>query len=119
MSLQHGNLLRPVLSVYSQVISQIVHTQSVNISVDIIQSEANSRVMADRLTEIDRKDLPVLRDLYNPGSSRSYTAYVTIDTYIRWFQQDPNIKHLKIYCLNGDFSRGTFVVTVNYIHGIY
>lgn len=71
--------------------------------------------MIDQLIKIDRKDLPLLRDLYKPGGLRSYTAYVTIDTYIRWIEQDPNIKYLTFYCLNGDLSHGTFVVTVSII----
>lgn len=71
--------------------------------------------MEDKLTEIDRKNLPLLRDLYKPNGNKSYTAFVTIDTYIRWLQQNPNIKNLKFYCLNDDFSRGTFVVTVSTI----
>lgn len=67
----------------------------------------------DQLTEIDRKDLPLLKNLYHlDGPTRCYATYTTIDTYIRWFQQDPIIKHIKFFCLNGDFSRGTFVFTV-------
>lgn len=69
--------------------------------------------MSDQLTEIDRNDLLVLRDLYKPDGSKNYIAYVTIDTYIHWFQQDPNVEHVKFYCLNGDFSHGTFVVIVS------
>lgn len=69
--------------------------------------------MQDQLKVIEKKDLPLLRDLYKPGGTRSYTAYVTIDTYIRWFQQDPDITNVEFYCLNGDISHGTFVVTVS------
>lgn len=66
----------------------------------------------DQLTEINRRDLPLLRNLYEPDGS---IAYTTIDTYIQWIQQDPHIEHLHFYCLNDDFSRGTFVVTVSAI----
>lgn len=69
----------------------------------------------DKLTEIDRKDLPLLKGLYTPDGSKCYTTYTAIDTYIRWFEQDPNVKHIKFFCLNGDFSHGTFVVTVKFI----
>ncbi|XP_055298652.1 uncharacterized protein LOC129566591 isoform X3 [Sitodiplosis mosellana] len=65
----------------------------------------------DQLTEIDRDDLPLLKSLYTPDGSKCYVTYTTIDTYIRWFQTDPNIKHIQFFCLNGDLSRGTFVVT--------
>lgn len=72
--------------------------------------------MADKLTEIDRKDLLLLRELYKPDGVKSYISYITIDTYIRWLQQDPNIKYLTFYCLNGDLSQGTFVVLVSAIN---
>lgn len=68
--------------------------------------------MTDRLVEVDRKDLPKLKELYTPDGSKSYIAYTTIDNYIRWFEQNPNVKHINIFCLNGNFDDGTFVVTV-------
>lgn len=68
--------------------------------------------MVDKLTEIDRKDLLLLKTLYIPDGSKNYTAFTTIDNYIRWFEQDPNVKHIKFFCLNDDFTDGTFVVTV-------
>lgn len=70
--------------------------------------------MANRLVEIERKDWPKLRDLYQADGIRSYIAFTTIQNYICWFEQDPHIKHVKFYCLNGDFSDGTFVVTVSF-----
>lgn len=72
--------------------------------------------MTDQLVEIERKDWPKLKNLYTPDGSRSYIAYTTIDNYIRWFEQDPNVKDIKFLCLNGDFSDGTFVVTVGTFH---
>lgn len=71
--------------------------------------------MTDRLVEIQRKDLSVLCDLYIQSGTKNYISYTTIDNYIRWFQQDPNVKHIKVFCLNGDFSDGTFVITVSMI----
>lgn len=70
--------------------------------------------MSYELTEIDRKQLPLLRNLYADNASTNYISYVTVDTYIRWFEQDPDVKQIKFFCLNGDLSRGTFVVTVKY-----
>lgn len=68
--------------------------------------------MCDQLTEINRDDLPKLRDLYSPDTRRSYNAYVALDTYIKWLERDSNVTHLKIYCLNGDYSHGSFVSIV-------
>lgn len=67
----------------------------------------------DQLTEIDRNELPLLKKLYTPDGKRSYTGYTTIETYIQWFEKDPSLSDVKFYALNGDFSRGTFVVTVS------
>lgn len=73
--------------------------------------------MTDRLTEIAIADLPKLRDLYKPeaGVRKSYTAFTTIENYIDWCQQDPNLEHVTFYCLNDDFSDGTFIWTVSRI----
>lgn len=70
-------------------------------------------IMADRLVEIGANDLQNLKNLYKSDGSKSYIAYMTIDNYLQWFQQDPNIKHVRIFCLNGDYSDGTFVITVS------
>lgn len=68
--------------------------------------------MTDQLVEIQQKDLSFLCNLYIQNGQKSYISYMTIDNYIRWFKLDPNVKHIHIYCLNGDFSDGTFVITV-------
>lgn len=72
--------------------------------------------MGDHLTEINRAELPRLRDLYSKPSSvyKSDIAYITIDSYIRCFQKYPNTENITFYCLNSDFSHGTFVVTVSH-----
>lgn len=67
----------------------------------------------DRRVEIARKDWPKLRDLYTPEKSRSYMAYTALENYIHWVTVDPNVKHVNIYSLNGDFSDGTFAIIVN------
>lgn len=69
--------------------------------------------MIDNLTEIDRQDLPFLQALYTRDRPENYITFMTIDNYIRWFKQDPDVKNIKFFCLNGDFSDGTFVVTVS------
>lgn len=67
--------------------------------------------MEDKLTEINKNELQHLLNLYTT-SNKSEVGRVTIETYIRWHQQDPNLDDLKFFCLNGDFSSGTFVVIV-------
>lgn len=75
--------------------------------------------IADCLVEIQHKNLPILREMYNSPGGKTHTAYTTIDNYIRWIEQGPEeTKHIKFLCLNGDFSDGTFVVTVS-IHKSY
>lgn len=70
--------------------------------------------MTDQLVEIQFKDLENLKNLYIPDGLKCYIAYATICNYISWLQQDPNeSKFIHFYCLNGDFSDGTFVVTVS------
>lgn len=68
--------------------------------------------MTDYLVEIETKYLPDLKQLYSSSDTKSYIAFTAIDQYIRCFEQDPSVKHIKIFCLNGDFSDGTFAVTV-------
>lgn len=71
---------------------------------------------ADRLVEIPVEDLSTLRNLYKSSEidSRTHIAYESIDVYMRWLEQDPNAStYIKFYCLNGDFSDGTFIVIVS------
>lgn len=69
--------------------------------------------MSNSLVEIGRKEWSTLLDLYKPDGIEYNISYTTIYNYIRWFEQNPNIQHVKFYCLNGDFSDGTFVITVS------
>lgn len=70
--------------------------------------------MSDRLVQIQNNDLANLKKLYTPNDSKGCSiAYMAIENYIRWLEQDPEEKrNIKFFCLNGDFSDGTFVVTV-------
>lgn len=74
-------------------------------------------VAVDHLVEIQQKDLSTLKDMYaSKDGSRTHIAYATIDTYIRWLKKDPKASaYIKFYCLNGDFSDGTFIVIVSII----
>lgn len=70
--------------------------------------------VADLLVEMTRKDLKILKKLYAlNGTPQNYVSYTTIDNYIRWFERDSHLKHIKIYCFNGNFSDGTFVIIVS------
>lgn len=69
--------------------------------------------MMDRLVEIEPMNLQNLKNLYTSDDKERCIAYMTIDNYQRWFNQDSNLKHVKILTLNGDFSDGTFVITVS------
>lgn len=74
-------------------------------------------VVADRLVEIPQKDLSTLKNLYKPkDGERTHIAYAAIDIHIRWLEQDPEANtYIKFYCLNGDFSDGTFFVNVSIV----
>lgn len=73
-------------------------------------------VIGDSLVEIPFEDILRLQDLYrsSKNGTRTHIAYESIDVYIRWLKQDPNAHtYIKFYCLNGDFSDGTFIVIVS------
>lgn len=69
----------------------------------------------DRLMEIPSKDLPTLKNMYKPiDGERTQIAYEAIDVHMRILEQDPSANSfIKFYCLNGDFSDGTFIVMVS------
>lgn len=71
--------------------------------------------MEDRLTEISIDGLKRLRAFYTQDGIHNYTTFVTIDTYLRWNEQDPRSKdeNIKFFCLNDDISGGTFLVIVS------
>lgn len=75
--------------------------------------------MLDNLVEIAKKDLQTLKELYTLNEKKYGISYTTIDTYIRWFEKDPNLKHVRFVCLNGEFSDGTFVMMVNIFSEVY
>lgn len=73
--------------------------------------------MGDKLIEINKNDLQHLLNLYTTSNKlKSEMGCVTIETYIRWHQQDPNLEDLKFFCWNGYYSSGTFVVIVRSIN---
>lgn len=77
--------------------------------------------MTDRLVEIQYNDLAKLAQLYTPDNLKNFcVGYMTIENYTRWLEQNPDEKnYIKFYCLNGDFSDGTFIVTVSICLNIF
>lgn len=69
--------------------------------------------MQDKICEIPAEKWAELRDLFLPNWPRNIYAYNLLENYIRWLAKDPNIKNLKMYSLNDDWSDGTFVVVVS------
>lgn len=72
--------------------------------------------MKDILVGIDRKDWITLRNLYKENSVAHYLAYATIENCIQLIERYPNVKHVNLFCLNGDFSDGTFIMIVSNSH---
>lgn len=72
--------------------------------------------ITDRLVEIPRADWPTLRDLYRHEWPRHFLVVQTIDTFIRWTEQQPTIDDLHIFSLNGDWSDGTCLAVVSVVY---
>lgn len=68
--------------------------------------------MASRLVEINKPKLYYLRHLFAQQNKVKNVACSMIDNFIRIKNKDPN-KGVKLYCLNGDISDGTFLMTVS------
>lgn len=71
--------------------------------------------MTDKLIEIPSGDWEQLRELFKTNWPENIISYYTIDNFIRWFKQNPNIQHLNVYSLNGDWSDGTFLIMVSFL----
>lgn len=69
--------------------------------------------MEDFVVEIVQKERHILRDLYAQNKKEHYLAYATIENFIQLIDQNQNEKHVKLFCLNGDFSDGTFIAIVS------
>ncbi|XP_063697440.1 uncharacterized protein LOC134828395 [Culicoides brevitarsis] len=64
----------------------------------------------NQLVEIPSNNWVSLRDLFLTNWPNDHVGYYLVDNYVKWVEKDPNIKNLAFYCLNGDWSDGTFVV---------
>lgn len=71
-------------------------------------------MLVDKLVEIPPSDWLELRDLYSPNWPENHVAWHTINNYVNWFRMLPNIKHLRVWSLNGSWrSDGTYVIVVS------
>lgn len=70
--------------------------------------------MTNSSIEIGRSNLLILKNVYKLNRFKSEIGYLTLNNYVQWLEQDQHVKHVRIYCLNGDFSDGTFVLTVSF-----
>lgn len=70
--------------------------------------------MVDFASRVNRAVWDKLRDKFAPNNSESFLGFSTIDFYIRLLESEPNLPEAvtEIYCLNGDWSDGTFVIVV-------
>lgn len=68
--------------------------------------------MSEKLLKIDRKNWIKLRDLYSPNDPKTLLGHCVVENYIQWFEKNPNCQNIVFYCLNGDWSDGTFVAIV-------
>ncbi|XP_053675804.1 uncharacterized protein LOC128726046 [Anopheles nili] len=74
----------------------------------------------DRLCIIPVDDWSELRDQYRKDYPKHHVAFSTIDNYVRWYEKDPSIKNLTIYCLNGTWrDDGTYLVVDRYELFVY
>lgn len=70
--------------------------------------------MSDTLADIPSKYWTELRDLYKADWPLNLISYYTIDNIIRWLNDDSPVNHLRVCCLNGDWSDGTFAIIVSF-----
>lgn len=79
------------------------------------QSLSCAVMESDKLVEIPPSAWTELRDVYLLNWPDNHVAWHTINNYINWFRMDSNIKHLKIYSLNGSWrSDGTYAIVVSW-----
>lgn len=69
--------------------------------------------MTDALTKIPPGDWENLRDLYLVNWPESCYGYYAIDNYVKRKRKGISLEKLRILCLNGDWSDGTFIIEVS------
>lgn len=67
-----------------------------------------------RIQEIPAADWSVLRDKFLIDWPKNMLGYYTVDNFVRWKSYEPDIEHLNLYALDGDWSDGTFVAVVSF-----
>lgn len=71
-------------------------------------------ISSNKLVEIPKEEWQHLRDLYKVDWPSNLVGFYTLDNFVRWTEKDPNIKNLKAYSLDGDYSDGTFLFVVSF-----
>lgn len=67
-----------------------------------------------KLVVIPASDWLRLRNLYRQNWPANLLGFYTVDTFLRWQEQETEIKHLIIYSLDGDWETdGTYVCIVS------
>lgn len=67
-----------------------------------------------KLVAIPPNDWLRLRNLYRQNWPANLLGFYTVDTFLRWQEQETEIKHLIIYSLDGDWEKdGTYVCIVS------
>lgn len=70
--------------------------------------------MPNSITQIHYSEWIKLRNLFKINWPENIASYLTIDNFIRWYKQHPNINYISFYSLNDDWSDGTFLIVVSF-----
>lgn len=76
-------------------------------------------ISSSKLVEIPRAEWYSLRDLYKVDWPKNLVGFYTVDNFIKWTEKDPNIKNLKAFSLDGDYTDGTFLFVVSIFFFVY
>ena len=69
--------------------------------------------MIDALKKIPQSEWENLRDLYLASWPETCYGYYAIDNYVQWKRKGISLENFHIFCLNGDWSDGTFIIEVS------
>lgn len=71
-------------------------------------------MLEDKLITCPEEYRKSLRDLYLYEWPKNAFGYYTVHNYIQLCERNKDFeKHSKIYCVNGDWTDGTFIYVVN------
>ena len=68
---------------------------------------------ADKLTEIQREDWELLRDMFRKNWPEHRIGYFILDNYIQWTNKNVDFEDLEVWSLNDSWrANGTYVLMV-------